>query len=796
MRFFTLFFLFLLPCTRAHAQEAAPPATASVSGLIFDGPAPAEFTNVLLLTDADSTVVKLELADEQGAFRFTELPPARYFVRTTGIGYPQQDHGAFDLAAGQELTLPVLKISSGGTDLDVVEVVARKPFLEQKAGMLVVNVDGSITGQGGSVIDLLKKVPGVIVIGNRVTMAGKSGLTILIDGRPTRYMDVQSLLRDMPADNIKSIEVITQPGASYDAEGSGGVINIVLKKNSLLGTNGSVYLGGGYGQAAKYRAGGQLSHRAGPLNLTGGVSYNHRSWVQETDLLRRLPEQTFDQQSRTVGRPNSYSVRVGADYDLNDRQRIGANVRYNWGLKKDRTVNTTRILTPESGEEIGRFVANSTERQPWSGINTDAFYRIKLDTSGQELNFDASFNRFERDGVVDLTTTGADFPDRNNAEPSVANILSAKVDYKKPLGQQTVFTAGAKVSRAELDNELRARVAQNGEMVIDRGLSNRFLYDEDIRAAYASLAWEKGDLSANAGLRYEHTTMNGYNATVDSLNRRRFGQVFPSLSVSAPAFGPIGVSLAYSYRIERPSYYDLNPFVSYLDPLTFNKGNPFLQPELIHSGQFSLTYEKQPFFNLSYDRTTDVMTDVIELDPASDAIFQTKVNLDRYVRYGGSLFFPLDFIGKGISGYGGGQLYYNDYASEYLGAQLSQDQWIFTAFFQLNGKLPFGWKGELSGWYQGRNLEGIIRGEPLYGVSAGLERDFLDDRLNLVISGEGLIQKFFFGTIDYLEQQTEVVSRWELPIVSVKATYKFGNRFLKRGEGRQSAAQEERGRLE
>ena len=779
---------------RAQAVDTSP--TGSITGTVTTASGPAEFTNILLVAVADSAVIKLELSDERGAFAFTDVPPADYRIRTSGVGYGEFDHPAFTLAAGQSLTLPPYDLSNGGTDLETIEVTARKPFLEQRAGMLVVNVDQSITGQGGSIMDLLRKVPGVVVVGNRVAMAGKSGLTILIDGRPTKYIDIQSLLRDMPADNIKSIEVISQPGANYDAEGSGGVINIVMKKNSLLGTNGQVYLGGGYGERAKYRAGASLSHQAGKLNLTSGVTFNRRSWVEGLDLTRRFDDRTFEQSNRDFGLPTTYSLRGGVDYDVTERQRIGINANYNGGQSNRTATNRTEVFDPATGVTLQSFATNIELERPQSTFNGDAFYNIKLDTSGRELNVDASYNRFSRDGRTTLETIGdGGFPNRINAEPSSADIVSAQVDYRQPFGKQFSFRAGAKVSRAELDNELDARLRSGGEFVVDANLSNRFLYDEDITAAYTSLGWEKGEYSANLGLRYERTKMEGYNATVDSFNTRTFAQLFPSLSVSAPAFGPIGVALAYSYRIERPSYYDLNPFIGYLDPLTFQKGNPFLRPELIHSAQFSVTYEKQPFFNLSYDYTSDVISDVTEQDVESGAAFQTTVNLDRFVRYGGSLFAPLDPLSKLIGGYAGITLYYNDYSSDYLGGQLDQDQWTLNGFVQITASLPMEWKGEVSGWYQGKGVDGITRNNAFYGVSAGLERDFLDDRLNLVLSADGIIQKFFTGTIRYQEQNLDIVSTWEAPVFTAKATYKFGSRFLKQGERRKSSASEERGRL-
>ncbi len=793
---YQLLFLIFCTCVLAplHAQQTTP--SGSITGRVLLGDRPAEFTNLMLLAAADSSVVKLELAGEDGTFRFSDIGSGDYFLRTSGIGMAEVSHPLFSLTGGQQLTLPDYRLSSDATQLETVEVTARKPFLEQRAGRLIVNVDQSITGQGGSVQDLLKKVPGVVVAGNRISLAGRSGLTILIDGRPTRYMDVQSLLRDMPADNIKSIEVISQPGAEYDAEGNGGVINIILKKNALLGTNGSVYVSGGYGERYKVRSGLELSHRAGPLNVSGGLSYSHSEWVEGLDLVRRFSDRYFVQNNEDYGTPDRYATRLGVDYDLNENQRIGISGRYNWGQNPRFFNNTTQVFSTDTDERIGSFTTTGERTRDYDNLNVDGFYRIKLDTNGQELNLDASLSRFTRDGRNSIRTVGADFPDRVNLEPTRARIVSAQADYKKPFSQRIGFKAGAKVSRAELDNELISRFDNNGSLELDTDLSNHFLYDEDIMAVYTGLSYDVADgISANLGLRYERTSTAGYNETIDSLTERNYSSLFPSLSVSAPVSGPFGLAFSYSYRLERPSYYDLDPFISYLDPLTFEKGNPFLQPEYVHSTQLSLTYEKQPFLNLGYDLTTDVISDVTEQDATTGAAFQTTVNLDRYVRYGGSLFFPLDWIAQPISGYGGVMAYYNDYTSEYLGGNLDLDRWSVTAFLQVQAKLPMGWKGEVTGFYQGAGYEGIIAYEPLYGIDVGLEKDFWDDRLNLALSGENLIRRFFNGQISYQEQDLAIVSSWEAPVFYAKATYKFGNRFLKGRDNRKSSSSEERNRL-
>lgn len=755
---------------------------------------PAEFTTMVLMQAADSTVVKLELADESGAFRFSGIPSGDYRVKATGVGYADYFGPVFAVAK-DDVFLEPITLTGATQQLETVEVVARKPLLEQRAGKLVVNVENSITGQTGSVIDLLRKVPGLIVVGDRISMAGRAGVTILIDGRPTRYMDVQSLLREMPADNIAKIEVISQPGAAFDAEGTGGVINIVLKKNSLYGTSGSVYVGGGYGELWKGRAGSNLNYRNGRLNVTSGLNWTHRSWVEGLDLTRTLPDRTYVQFDDRRSEPNSYSGNLGADFDLTDDHRIGFNSRLTYSDNDRLAVNTTDILTPE-GALQSAFVTRNDIGRWWRSTNLDAYYRWQIDTTGRELTVDGSLADFTRRSTTDLSTTGDLVLMRQNIEPADTKIRTARIDYKQPFGQQLEFSAGAKISAARLDNELRSLVLVNDEWTDDSGRSNRFRYREDIAAAYGNLRYQSDTWEANFGLRFEDTRTEGYSVTLDSTNTRDFRQLFPSLSISTPLAGPLGLSVAYSYRIERPSYYSLNPFVTFLDPLTFERGNPFLRPELTHSGQVSLTYDKQPFFNLQYDLTNDVMAEVTEQNDATGEAFQTEVNLDRYVRYGGSLFFPLDFIAKPISGYAGVMVFYNDYDADYLGGRLDQDRWNLTGFLQVNCKLPADWKLEVTGWYQGAGVEAIMSYRPLYGVNAGLQKNFLDDKLELQISGEGIIQQFWRGEVRYQNQNFDIVSTWEAPIVNFRINYKFGNQFLKKGENRRSSADEERQRAQ
>ena len=266
----------LLLAASTLLAQAPPDTTYAVSGRLAadDSPAPVAFANVLLVGAEDSVLAKADLSGDDGAFALAAAP-GRYTLRVAMLGYDDYATEAFALDGG-DVDLGTLTLAAFANTLETAVVTARKPFLEQQAGKMVVNVEGAVTGQTGSATQLLRKVPGVVVQQGRVTLAGAAGVTILIDGKPTRYMDVESLLRDLPASDIARVEVVTQPGAQYEAEG-GGVIDIILKKNVRLGTNGSVRLGAGRGTYDKLNASLQLSHRDGPLNAYGTAAYRRGS---------------------------------------------------------------------------------------------------------------------------------------------------------------------------------------------------------------------------------------------------------------------------------------------------------------------------------------------------------------------------------------------------------------------------------------------------------------------------------------------------------------------------------------
>ena len=810
-RLYAILYTVLLPCLLFAQAGEGEPTGFSVSGTLLGEGEPVAFANVLLMSASDSSLVEAELSGDDGSFSVT-ADSGRYFVQVVMLGYDDWQSEALTLS--QNLSLGNVQLRAFAKTLATAVVTSKKPFLEQQAGKMIVNVEGSVTGQTGSATQLLRKVPGVVVQQGRVTLAGAAGVTILIDGKPTRYMDVESLLRDLPASDIERVEVVTQPGASYDAEGAGGIVNIILKKNVRLGTNGSVRLGAGRGTYDKLNASLQLSHRDGPLNAYGTAAYRRGSGFERLILDREINGARILQDNLEPYLPNTASLRGGVDYDLGEQHTVGLSGRF-----ATTTDNATGTNTTQAFGGIGFGDAMSAETPLYSlatdnvndqdrhNYSADAYYRFAIDTAGRQLDVDVSYGAFDRDGELSTVTRvlSGDFTagidDIRSQETGATRVAALKADYKHPLtavlqttGLQDLTAAlntGALYSTAAIDADLRAQRRPMGtELAFANapGLTNRFLYDERIAAAYASLDARLGDVSLNAGLRYEHTFLEGENVTSDSSFRRDYGGVFPSFGVSLPLKGSLGASGAYSYRIDRPNYRSLNPFVRFLDPLTVQRGNTGLQPSYVHNAQASLTYDGQPFFRLAYTRTTDAISLVTEQDPLTGVTEGYNANLDTYTSYGGHLFAPLSFIPK-TDGYFGGMAYYNEYASDFLGGDFSQGSWAFTGFANATVELPLKLEAELNFWLQSGGQEGILQSGTVYGSSIGLERELLNERLSVGISYEDGLFDPWDGKIRYQDQRFNVINTWETDIVVLNVTYRFGNRYLKSKAQRERAAQ-------
>ncbi len=777
------------------ASIVSTSAQLNVEGRVTDESGKGIFFATLALYDrVDSTLVSTASSDEKGYFIMKEIPQGEYFLEATMLGYAKS-------------VVPILHPVKNGKPYDLilkenaqvlktVEVKSRRPILEQKADRLVVHVSENITSINSNLLDVMKKVPGVIVAGNKIRLAGATNLTILINGKTTKYMDMESLLRDMPGDNIQKVEIIRQPGAEFDASGTGPIINIILKKNSLWGTHGSIRGGVAYGEASRWNTGVQLSNHQGPLTVNGGLGWRKGGYRETFSLHRKVKGDRYEQITFEPNQSESFRGNTSLDWDIDDKNRVGIQSRYIRYTANNETRSSTSI--DYKSDSLPDILVQTLKHAQvdWNMFSANPYYTIQWDTTGHKIDLDLNYIRYWSSRNSTLTNREQNFelelPGQRYIQPGSTQIYVAKIDYTYPISPQLTLQSGVKYSLADLDNDLQAYYQRRGEKewLSDTTQSNHYLFSESIGAIYSKFTFKVKQWYGTLGLRYEDSRSKGRSVGIDTVLERKIPRVFPSLSIGRSIAWGLEGTLAYSYRIERPSYSTLNPFIFNLDSYTSQRGNPTLRPEYTNSTKFSLSYQKQPFFNVEYKSTRDAMVEVLEQNDELGTLFKSTVNFDKKKEINLSLFFPLSFIPK-TDGYGGIMVNNTSFDAPYLGQKYDVNVWSYTGFFQANIALPYDIVTEINGFYTTGGLESLLIMENLYGVDLGISRKFLDNKLKVSAGVDNLIVKYFHGDVQYSNIDLDVISRWEAPVYNVQVSYKFGNPYSRQRKIHESGAAEE-----
>lgn len=754
---------------------------------------------VLLLKQSDSSLVKSILTNENSVFTFKEVNNGNYLILANEMSY--QKNYTSVVVNGKDQTLPNIILKMDAVNLGEVTVTARKPFLEQRADKLVVNVEGSATAAGSTALEVLQKVPGVIVRNDQVSLAGKSNLNIMINGKSSQYTDINQVLATTAASNIEKIELITNPGARYDAAG-GAIINIILKKNADLGTNGTVSLSTGMGLYKKdgapidrnfYRLTPYISinNRKGKVNVYGNINFFHRNLFNYDEYERVIPPSKFLQTKYEPNNRNSSSYRAGVDYYADDKNTFGFLYRgYSLGSLEE-AVNNTQEFNSNTGSLVSTFQTLNNNHIKRSNQAANVNWKHSFDSTGKELNIDLDYSNYQLNNTNDIqniVSTGAITKSTQSINNPV-QFTVLKIDYSHPINKDTKFELGSKLSFATIDNAI---VFKNGD-VIDPKRSTNFQYKENINAIYSSFMKKMGGWELNAGLRVEQTIATGESENIEVLNRN-YTKLFPSLFITRKLDKNLSTVFQYSKRVNRPSYQQQNPFIDYADSLTYSKGNPLIKPEMVDAYKVGLTYQNQPLFSVSYNKTNDV---IFNSAPKQDGnqTYVTPENLGTNENVTFELNFPLNF-GKKISGYGGNHLIYNHYKADYLGGVYDQAKWNWQLYWQVAYKPKSNWNIELSGFYTTKFLEGFLTINPLGSLNLAIQKSFWDKKGKLTLNfNDILYTEKSSAMIDYLYINIIAKNRNESHNVRLVFSYSFGNQKLKEARSRQSASDAESNRV-
>ncbi|MCY7350569.1 MAG: TonB-dependent receptor [Cytophagaceae bacterium] len=814
--------LLLLSSAFAPAQNpvGAIADRGTIRGTITDANRNAvEFATIMLLKSTDSTLIKGTVADAGGLFKLENVVEGSYLVAASQVGFQKTYSQVFKLNAGQTLALPEFHLPELSNQLNEVNVVAQKPFIEQQIDKTVVNVENSVVAAGNSALEVLERSPGVTVDrdGN-ISLKGKADVRVMIDGKPTYLsnQDLANLLRNMQASQLATIEIMTNPPAKYDAAGNAGIINIRLKKAQNMGLNGSVTLGYGYGMYGKQNGSLNLNYRQNKWNLFGTYSANRRLSWREQNITRVFREGDqvsayFDQTAENFQRSHNQSIKAGADYFVSKNTTIGVLLNGSAGRWGQTTSNVTDIYKGMTLPDK-QTLTNSVTSQPWNNLASNVNFKHTFDTLGssgqpRELtaDLDYAFYNNNNDQTFDirnldalgnpLTALRTDM----GFQAGKVDIYSAKLDYVHPFSKTAKFEAGLKTSFVTTDNDMKFFIRLQSDAPspdsLDRSRTNQFVYRENINAAYINYSRQFKKTGVQLGLRLEHTTARGHQITTDSVFTRNYLNLFPSMFVRHELNKKNSLGFSYSYRIDRPDYGSLNPFQYFLDPYTYGQGNPYLKPQFTHAFEGTHTFGGFLTTTLNFSRTNDIMTDVLRQNDLQRVTFQTRDNIGYRQNMGlaVSASFP---VTKWWTATPYLNLSRNRYVGQLLGADL--DQSFVSVQGNLQNQFTFSknWSAELGGFYTNGFLEGILVGKPMGQISAGVQRQLWNKKASIRLNVRDIFwTQYFRGSVRYQNLDVFIKSRWENRVANLTFSYRFGNTKVQAARRRSTGLESEAGRV-
>jgi hypothetical protein len=766
-------------------------------------------TTVTLLRATDSASVKFTATLADGRFTFEGLQPGAYLIKTTRVGY----ESAFtNIPALKDADITVNDIVSvkANNDLANVVVTAKKPIVEMKADRTILNVEGTINAVGSDALELLRKAPGVMVDkDDNLSVSGKTGVQVYIDGRPTPLSgkDLADFLKSLQSSNVEAIEIISNPSSKYEAAGNAGIINIRLKKNKAFGTNGSVNAGWAIGTYAKYNAGLSLNKRNQKTNFFGNYNFNENKNLSTMQLYRSLFDTVFDQHNTMLSRGTNHTYKVGMDYFASKKSTFGIIVNGNVNDNSMESQSRTPISYEPTNTIVKILEANNSSLGERSNININTNYRY-VDTSGKELNMDADYAHYDLlsnqlQPNVYFDPTGQIEQNRivyNMISPTNIDLYSFKTDYEQPF-KKGKLGLGGKVSFVNTDNDFQRYNVYSSGKELDKDRSNRFDYKENINALYVNYNRPFKGFLVQAGLRVENTNIVGISKgqkniggnyiSYDSTFKRDYTDFFPSVAVTFNKNPMSQFGLSYSRRIDRPAYQDLNPFEFKLDEYTFMKGNTNLRPQYTNSFGLSHTYKYKLTTTLNYSHVKDIFAQLIDTAEVSKS-FQTKQNLATQDIVSLNISYPIMY--KAYMGFVNFNSNYSSFKADFgSGRKVDLDVFSYNFYMQNSIKFAKTWTAELSGFYTAPSIwQGTFASEAMGGVDMGFQKTMLKGKGTLKATFTDVFHTMRWkGESNFAGQQIIASGRWESQQLRMNFSYRFGNSQVKAARQRKAALEEE-----
>jgi hypothetical protein len=722
----------------------------SINGIVVDSKGGAvAYANVSLFKEADSIYLTGNTTNKEGKFSLQAPSPGNYFLHITAIGYAETKTASFTLSPGSLIKdAGIITIKDDVKTLSEVSVTALRPTIEQKADRMVVHIEGTALAAGNTAFDVLSRAPGVFIDAEgNIQLNGRSGVTVMLNNKLTflSARDLRNMLESMSAENIKNIEIITNPSARYDAEGTSGILNINLKRNDRRGMNGSVHSGYYYnGKQHGYSAGGNINFSTGKWSSFLNLDYIKRVGGREATFTRIFYGNNkttyFDQVAtgnfEAEGPP---SIRFGSDYHLNDNHSVGITANYT----RNRSYSDflTETFIGSVANRPTQFIdADNFSNNRFQNFTINGHYVGKLDTLGTTISTDVDYVNIRHRNESHFYNYFTNLLSNNTVSdflytfiPSGYDIYSGKIDFVKPFSNGRKVELGAKASRVVSDNDSRFYF-NNNSLVLDPLRTNHFNYKENIYAAYINYSGTLSKkLNLQAGLRAENTESVGNLYTTGEVTERNYLNLFPSVFLQQKVNENYGINYSYSRRLSRPNYGNLNPFIFYRDPYTYIQGNPYLRPQYTHAFSINQNYKRVYNLTLSYNLTKDVISELplLYVEDTTTVYYIGNVDVAHSVSMTGVA--PLKIMKKWDT--------QNTILLNYSTFSLTDNSGSHTnnqLFFMLQSNhtilLPKDFRMELNLLFRGPAASGLYHMQSMHRVDAGLKKSFLNKKFDLTLN--------------------------------------------------------------
>ncbi|MFT3934313.1 MAG: TonB-dependent receptor [Chitinophagaceae bacterium] len=820
-------FLTIITLSLFSLSLFAQDKTGKVSGVVTDAAQkPLEAATIQLLKADNKALVKAAVTNKQGVFEIEKIAAGKYVLSISAVAFTATTSAPFELAADKmSYQLPAVKLIAASKELSAVTVTARKPLIEQKIDRTVINVEAAPTNAGATAMEVLEKSPGISVDNDgNISLKGKQGVIVMMDGKPTYLSaaDLANVLKNLPASALDQIEIMTNPPAKYDASGNSGIINIKTKKNKSDGMNGSITVGGTVGlykrndsylAPLKQSTSLNMNYRKGKLNIFGNYNFNYREGKSDLELTRKFfnKDGTLNSYSNSNTemnmRNNNHTLKIGMDYYA-DKKNVFGVVLNGFGFFGHPTPFSNQVISLPDGTIKSVLKSATTNDIKFLNYSANFNYKHTFDTLGTELTADLDYIGYDNKNNSTLNTDVYDGATGNKTQgtnllgnlPSTINIYSIKSDFTHPMKNNMRFDAGFKVSYVKNNNQVDYQRNNGNGVWVPDSLSNHFIYQENINAAYVSVnkKWKKW--GAQLGLRLENTTSKGNQVLNDSTFTRHYTSLFPTGYLTYDLNKNNNFTLSYGRRIERPNYQDLNPFIWFLDSLTYRQGNPYLLPQYSNNIELRHSYKGGFTTTISYAITDDVISQILKQNTEKQITYLTTDNVAKFRNYGLSInapFKPAKWWSVNLYA----NVFNNKYTGSYYNSFTGKNDALDVSYtgFMVNASNTFtfkkGWTAELSGFYRGKSVEQLSISDPMYFMSLGGQKTIMKGKGTLRLNiRDPFHWQVYRGSTKYSDIDMKIYNKWDNRSATITFSYRFGKTGVAQARRRNSGTNDEQNR--